>query len=359
MTGEGVAQLRIGELSRRVDVPPTLLRAWERRYGLLKPVRSEGNFRLYSLDDVARVWAMKAHLERGHAAAEAARLALAERSTDQGSPLAGGGSSPAAQELREALVSFDEAQAQRLLDRAFALQELEQVLAEIVLPCLREIGEQWARNEIGVAQEHFASTLLRSRLLALAQGWNSAPGPTAALACAPGEHHDIGLISFGLALWRRGWRILYIGQDTPVDQLRRVAASVSLSLVVVAAHTSEPFSEHRSELEELAAEVRLAIAGAGATPEIAALLGASELNGDAVAAAATVADWTGAQRGIDSPQATSGGAAMDERENGTTTEEQSEGFGDDVAEGGAGEQGPPPETVQDDLTEGGTVDPSP
>ena len=359
MPGEDVPQLRIGELSRRVGVPPTLLRAWERRYGLLKPTRSEGNFRLYSLDDVARVWAMKAQLERGHAAAEAARLALAERGVDSGAPLAAAAAAPAVQELREALVRFDEAGAQRLLDRAFALHELEHVLAEIVLPCLRQIGEQWARNEIGVAQEHFASTLLRSRLLALAQGWNSAPGPAAALACAPGEHHDIGLICFGLALWRRGWRIVYIGQDTPVGQLRRVAASVSLSLVVVVAHTSEPFSQHRSELEELAAEVRLAIAGAGATPEIAALLGASDLDGDAVAAAETVADWPGARGGIGNPQATTGGAAMGEREDETTTEEQSGGFGDDVAEGGAGEQGPPPETIQDDLTEGGTVDPSP
>ena len=290
MPGEEVPQLRIGELSRRVDVPPTLLRAWERRYGLLKPTRSDGNFRLYSLDDVARVWAMKAHLERGHAAAEAAQLALAERSSDPDTPLAPAEVAPAVQELREALVRFDEAHAQRLLDRAFALHELEHVLAEIVLPCLRQIGERWARNEIGVAQEHFASTLLRSRLLALAQGWNSGTGPVAALACAPGEQHDIALISFGLALWRRGWRIVYIGQDTPVEQLRRVAASVRLTLVVVAAHTSEPFSEHRSELEELAGEVRLVIAGAGATPEIATLLGAERLDGDAVAAAATIAD---------------------------------------------------------------------
>src|SRR5918998_5346204 len=104
MTGEEVPQLRIGELSRRVDVPPTLLRAWERRYSLLKPTRSEGNFRLYSLDDVARVWAMKAHLERGHAAAEAAQLALAERSSDPATALATAEAAPAVQELREALI---------------------------------------------------------------------------------------------------------------------------------------------------------------------------------------------------------------------------------------------------------------
>ena len=78
--------LRIGELSRRTGASVDLLRAWEKRYGLLDPDRSEGGFRLYSDDDVARVRAMQAHLVDGLAAAEAARRAL-----ENGGPEAGGG----------------------------------------------------------------------------------------------------------------------------------------------------------------------------------------------------------------------------------------------------------------------------
>lgn len=290
MEEDELPRFRIGELSRRVEVSPTVLRAWEKRYELLRPARSEGNFRLYSFGDVARVWTMKAHLARGMAAAEAARLALAE---DVGRPegAVGGGSDPgqAAEELRAELMRFDEAGAHQILDRAFALHPLEQVLGEVVLPCLHRIGEQWERGEIGVAQEHFASTLLRSRLLTLAQGWNSGSGPAAALACPPGELHDIGLICFGLALWRRGWRIFYIGQDTPIDQLRRMVSSVKLSLLVVAAHSPELFKEPAHELRALGAEAHLAIAGAGASPEIAAELRATALGEDAIAAAAAIA----------------------------------------------------------------------
>ncbi len=290
MQQEEIPRFRIGELSRRVEVPPTLLRAWEKRYGLLRPARSEGNFRLYSHDDVARVWAMKAHVAHGVAAAEAARLALAEDTRRlEDTELGSRGSRQAVDELRAALVRFDGAGAHTALDRAFAMQALEQVLAEIVLPCLRQIGEQWERGEIGVAQEHFASTLLRSRLLALAQGWNSGSGPAAALACPPGELHDIGLICFGLALWRHGWRIFYIGQDTPIDQLRQMASSVTLSLLVVAAHSPEMFREPAQELRALAGEAHLAIAGAGASAEIAAELRATALGGDAIAAAAAIA----------------------------------------------------------------------
>src|SRR4051812_42309796 len=100
--------LRIGELSRRVDVEPALLRAWEKRYELLQPRRSEGNFRLYSLEDVARVWAMKGHLARGLAAAEAARLALTE--APPGPPATStetSGLKRVAEELRETLVQLD------------------------------------------------------------------------------------------------------------------------------------------------------------------------------------------------------------------------------------------------------------
>ena len=70
----GETVLRIGELSKRSGVSPELLRAWERRYGLLNPTRSSGGLRLYSLDDLERVRLMRQHLDGGLAAAEAAAL---------------------------------------------------------------------------------------------------------------------------------------------------------------------------------------------------------------------------------------------------------------------------------------------
>jgi DNA-binding transcriptional MerR regulator len=68
--------LRIGELARRTGASPELLRAWERRYGLLRPSRSQGGYRLYTAADEARIRHMRAYLARGVAAAEAARLAV-------------------------------------------------------------------------------------------------------------------------------------------------------------------------------------------------------------------------------------------------------------------------------------------
>src|SRR5215217_2310080 len=101
-------QLRIGELSKRTEVSTELLRAWERRYGLLRPSRSDGGYRLYSAQDERRVAAMRAHLERGLSAAEAARLTLdedADAVPRADTPVLARG----AQQLRAALDALDEA----------------------------------------------------------------------------------------------------------------------------------------------------------------------------------------------------------------------------------------------------------
>jgi DNA-binding transcriptional MerR regulator len=113
--------LRIGELSRRVGVTPEVLRAWERRYGILSPTRTDGGFRLYGEDDERRIRRMLQHLEQGLSAAEAARLARAEPPA-RPDPAAGtddrNGTPTAAalgEQLRRALDEFDDADAHSVL----------------------------------------------------------------------------------------------------------------------------------------------------------------------------------------------------------------------------------------------------
>src|SRR5512146_3539893 len=112
--GVDVGALRIGAFARRVGVTPDLLRAWERRYGLLQPIRTEGGFRLYTDDDAERVERMKRALDEGFSAAEAARRALAlERSTERA--LEG-----AHERLVGAAHEYDEATMHAILDEALA-----------------------------------------------------------------------------------------------------------------------------------------------------------------------------------------------------------------------------------------------
>jgi DNA-binding transcriptional MerR regulator len=256
---EAAGALRIGELSRRTGVSPELLRAWERRYELLQPTRSAGGLRLYSPNDLARVQAMQQHLAEGFAAAEAATLAA--RATARNEEIA----TPDGKDgLAAALASFDDGAAHAAFDSLLARLSIDTLLRDVIVPYLHELGERWERGEVSIAQEHFASTLLRGRLLGLARGWGRGIGPVAVLACAPGEQHDLGLIAFGLALRARGWRIVYLGPDTPITSLVDTVGSLDPAFVVVSAVTPRTFRRHAEELEQLSRDTRLCLGGAGA-----------------------------------------------------------------------------------------------
>jgi MerR family transcriptional regulator, light-induced transcriptional regulator len=256
------SRLRIGELSRRSGVSPELLRAWERRYGLLDPVRSPGGLRLYSLGDLERVRVMQQNLAAGLAAAEAASAAV--RAAEDDPSVTARTPSVAIAELAAALEGFDEPRAQMILDRVLAETTLDAFLSEIVMPYLRGLGDRWEAGDVSVVQEHFASSVLRGRLLGLARGWGRGIGPRALLACAPGEQHDLGLIAFGLALRTHGWRIEYLGADTPLETIGDVADALQVELVVVSAVAPQRIEGLGAELRQISRGRRLAVGGAGA-----------------------------------------------------------------------------------------------
>jgi DNA-binding transcriptional MerR regulator len=280
--------LRIGALAQRVGVSPELLRAWEQRYGLLQPLRTEGGFRLYSSVDERRVRAMRRHLDAGVSAAQAARLALAEPL--EGEAASSTGLAALGDELREALDRLDEPGAHAALDRLLASLTIETVLRDVVLPYLHDLGDRWDRGEISVAQEHFASNVLRGRLLGLARGWGNGSGPTTVLACAPGELHDLPLMMFGVVLAARGRSVTYLGPDTPVATIRDALAALHPERVVISATAGRRLRAAKAELAELAREVPVALAGAGASAGLAREIGATLLEEDPVTAAERIAE---------------------------------------------------------------------
>jgi DNA-binding transcriptional MerR regulator len=285
--------LRIGELSRRVGVSDHVLRAWETRYGLLSPVRSAGGFRLYSDSDERRVRRMQFHLAQGLSAAEAARTAIDEAQTRaESSSVTRGFATSGRAELLElaralqlALDDLDEPAAHAVLDRLLSDFTLVTTLRDVMLPYLHELGERWERRDISIAQEHFASNVIRGRLAGLARGWGTGNGPRAIVACPPDELHDLPLLIFGIVLNRSGWRVDYFGASTPVEELVQEAGRSRPELVVVAATTTDRFTAIRTGLARLAAVAPLALAGDGATKRLADEIGARLLTGDPVTAA--------------------------------------------------------------------------
>ena len=271
--------LRIGEFSRRVGVSAEVLRAWERRYGLLTPLRSPGGFRLYSSDDAARVERMQQGIERGLSAAQAAEAAIGETAASNGL------ASPFTARLLRAFDTYDEESAQAALDDGFQALGLETMLREGVLPALAAIGLDWENNPQAIGREHFASNLIRARLLSLARLWGRGNGPLALLACPSGERHDIGLIAFGLVLRSHGWRIVFLGADVPLATLEETVGEAVPDLTVLASFDSGLLEGQTQAIRSLAADARVLLAGPGATDSVCSRLGVARLRGELVTAA--------------------------------------------------------------------------
>jgi len=284
---EDTPLIRIGELSRRSGASTDVLRAWERRYGLLRPRRSANGYRLYSPDDLDRALAMQAHLATGASASEAAALVKNGSEAESTSHLQ---VSELLARLRFALGVYDGAGAAHVLDRCLLNLGLARAIQLVILPCLHDIGRRWECGELTVAQEHFASHVIRRRLFTIADGWEDDGDRVAVLACAPGEQHDIGLICFGLALNSyHGWRIAYLGPDTPLPGLAQAVGSIGPDLVIVSATSPARFFPEFERWRNFAGGVSLAIGGAGAGAQLAKRIGAAYLAGDPVAAAARAA----------------------------------------------------------------------
>ena len=168
---------------------------------------------------------------------------------------------------------------------------LTPVLRDVVLPYLTELGERWESGTASVAQEHFASNLIRGRLAGLARGWGNGHGPRAVLACPPGELHDLALMVFGIVLQPqrvedRLPRDEHPGRGADPDG-RREAPGPRCPRRDPAGATSSPYA---TQLTALAQRAPLALAGAGATPQIAAAVGARLLTGDPVTEAENI-EW--------------------------------------------------------------------
>ncbi|MFP4235809.1 MAG: MerR family transcriptional regulator [Nitriliruptoraceae bacterium] len=245
------AVLRIGEVSRRTGVAVPTLRAWERRYGLLDPQRTDGGHRLYSEQDIARVRGMQRLLDDGWSASAAAREVLREpASVTRLRPVAGSGraSDDLVSRLETAIEAFDGAAADQVIDDVFARFEIPRALDEVVFPVLRRVGEGWQDDPRIIAREHFATNTLRPRLQRLIRAPSRAGAAPTCLAAAPeAEDHDLGLLAATAVAADAGWRIHYLGARMPTAALERSAQDLDPDVVLIG-------SMFRTHAEEFLAE---------------------------------------------------------------------------------------------------------
>ena len=258
---QSTAGLNIAAVAERTGIGADTLRKWERRYGVLRPRRTQGGQRRYDETDVARVEWLRDRLAEGFRIGEAAALLEADSE----------GASSSAEDLRKAIVQAvrdpDARRISALVEQAFTLHGVETAVTEIAGPALREVGDRWQDDEEGIAQEHLLSDIVRSRLRRLLDDRRHGIRGTVVLACGPGERHELGLLALAVLLQADGWLAVYLGADAPLDSAGALAAQMGANVLCLSASTSEAAEALERQLDsiELPEALRVAVGGSAVT----------------------------------------------------------------------------------------------
>jgi MerR family transcriptional regulator, light-induced transcriptional regulator len=213
----------IHEVAELTGLAAARLRAWERRYEVVRPRRMANGYRAYTADQVALLRAFARLIEAGERIGDlAARpredvLARAEVRSLDGSPHAA---------LMEAVRAFDRERLEGLVAQQLALRGLRAFAEEVVVPLARSVGDLWALGKIPIAAEHLASEVVLHALkggLRMSRG----SGPLLVGACLPGERHEWGILGTLAVIQEGGWRVHYLGADLPVEEVVRAAWKLS------------------------------------------------------------------------------------------------------------------------------------
>jgi MerR family transcriptional regulator, light-induced transcriptional regulator len=271
----------IGQAAIRSGVSVPLLRAWERRYGVVRPERTASGYRLYDEASIARLRAMRVLVDAGWSPSQAARHIEVEgvppsmaAPSEPESTSSTAESFPRPPDRGQAAdfvgsaAAMDETRVESILDDILASGSFERAVDDRLMPALRALGEAWAAGEVSVAAEHAAShAVLRRLSAAFEAAGTGAVGRPVLVGLPPGSRHELAALAFATAVRRRGVGVVYLGPDVPlqswVDAVRRTKAQ---AIVIGAPTTNDLGPAQEVARVGLALDgVLVAIGGAAAT----------------------------------------------------------------------------------------------
>jgi len=245
--------LSIGALSRATGIPVQTLRTWERRYDSPRPERKPSGHRLYPASLVERLRKVVQLMSHGHRPGEI--LALPSPELDSLLSLSAGGraleppaalasasgTDPAITEMLEAVGTFDRVALIALLGSSWARLGPLQFLQLCVGPLMTEVGSAWRAGKLEIRHEHFATACLAGFLRGVREPFDrQARGPRVIAAMLPGDSHEGGLLMASVVLAMRGRRVVYLGADTPIEQIATAASEGEARAVALSISAAVP-----------------------------------------------------------------------------------------------------------------------
>ncbi|MDS4032194.1 MAG: MerR family transcriptional regulator [Candidatus Contendobacter sp.] len=235
LPGDGLVPIRT--VSSLTGVNSVTLRAWERRYDLIKPVRTPKGHRLYTMADVDLIHQVVALLDNGMSIGQVRGVLDADQERPEPAPDSPSDCSPwrnYQERLLQAIAAFDDRELREVYNEVLSLYPVDIVTHRLIVPLLQELGNRWAQGLGSIAEEHFFSMFLRNELGARFHHLNrDRRGPRLLAACLPGEHHEVGLLLFTLVALDRDYGVVLLGPNIPLSELPPVIEQAAIQAVVL------------------------------------------------------------------------------------------------------------------------------
>lgn len=241
------------------------LRAWERRYQAVKPLRDDRG-RLYGEEHIQRLILLRNAVDRGHAIGQVASLSDGELEKLLSGPNKAAtipeparaiqGVSDGLQTVVEAIETFDHATANSHLSRMAALLPVHEFVGEVVIPLMRLVGDRWHDGTLTIAQEHMTSSILRNLLGGMVRPGTPSSRPIRILFATPaGELHEFGILVAAMLSVASGFEALYLGTNLPAMEIANAVARTSPRAVVLSIRASEPSERTIKEIGMIASKL--------------------------------------------------------------------------------------------------------
>ena len=258
-------QVPIRTICSLTGVNAITLRAWERRYGFIRPLRTAKGHRLYTHAHVELIRRVLVLVERGVPISQVGKLVDAAPESRLVSDIPGAWRD-FFDRMTAAIARLDEPELDKIYDEALSVHSIDNLTRHLILPLLVHLGERWKNIAGTIAEEHFLAMYLRSKLGArLMHRIRYATGPRLVAACAPGEHHEIGLLLFALEAQSAGLRTVLLGADTPFEDVAIAQRRCGADAVVISSSIDPKPGLLERALPKLVRQVGVPVFVGGAT----------------------------------------------------------------------------------------------
>jgi DNA-binding transcriptional MerR regulator/methylmalonyl-CoA mutase cobalamin-binding subunit len=255
----------IKAVSQATGLTVETLRAWERRYRAVVPVRDDLGRRVYRAEDVLRLRRLREATDRGHPIGRLVNLderSLADLIDAPESRPPSAASTAFVERVLDAAQRYSAADCEQALTLAIALMPPARLIDEVLGPLLREVGERWHRGEYTIAQERLVSSSVRRHLGLIVDTFErAARRPTSMVfATLPGERHELGLLMSAMVCASRGFRVHYLGPELPPPEIARYANETGAGVVALSLLLEDSLPQVVSQLGELRAALEPGVA---------------------------------------------------------------------------------------------------